>query len=512
MKGATVDKFVQKIVDSDIEILHKLGYAQELRRRMSGFGNFAMSFMIVGVFWAACINIQQGMGTAGMFGISGCWIIGSVIAVCTALALAEIASAIPTAGGLYHWSSAYGGRGWGWATAWMNFLAYTFGMAGCAVAIYLLFQQMVLGWVFHIDSSSWGYWQQVVGVVIIIASQAMLNHVGVRTLARIGEFGSYMTLFSAIALLGVLIYNINPANFAHIFTFSNTTGDAGGGVAPHTTNIILVLGYAILLPMWCITSYDAAAHTSEETISAARVVPKAMINVALLSAGLGLVVFTLLGLAMKDQTAVIAQGANAFTTIFTQASAPVIVKDFISITLVLSAYICGAGILTGFSRAVFAFSRDGGLPLALRSVSHRFRTPAVAIWACAIVSVLVTLYSSAFDALVAGTALFYQLSYGMAIGASLVTKNRTYGPFRLGAWSKAISLVGIVGGLFIVWVGLQPPTDILRHYFAAIFGVMILGWFLIERRRFPGPPLTRAALEARQQEIFAVEEALDEAV
>ena len=39
-----------------------------------------------------------------------------------ALAMAQIASAFPTAGGLYHWASILGGRFWGWLTAWLNLL------------------------------------------------------------------------------------------------------------------------------------------------------------------------------------------------------------------------------------------------------------------------------------------------------------------------------------------------------------------------------------------------------
>ena len=34
--------------------------------------------------------------------------------------MGQVASAFPTAGGLYHWASILGGRGWGWATAWFN--------------------------------------------------------------------------------------------------------------------------------------------------------------------------------------------------------------------------------------------------------------------------------------------------------------------------------------------------------------------------------------------------------
>ncbi|WP_158802483.1 MULTISPECIES: APC family permease [unclassified Acidisoma] len=502
------DQRTDDIVRRDTETLHKFGYAQELSRRMSGFGNFALSFMIIGLFWAVCINIQQGFSSAGMLGITGVWLVGCVIAVATAASLGEISSAIPTAGGLYHWSSVLGGRGWGWGTAWINLLAYTFAVAGSDVAVYLLFNQMALGWVFHIDTSSWGYWHQVAGVAIILASQAALNHMGVRMLARIGEFGAYVTLAGAALLIGVMLFSIHPANIAHLFDYTNYTGEAGGGIVPKTGNGILVFGYALLLPMWIITAYDASAHTSEETIDAARSVPKAMINSALLSAGLGFAMLVVLALAMRDPGAIAKEGGNAFSTLFDQSAAPPLVKDFISVAMVLAAYICGAVGLTGFSRATFAFSRDRGLPVALRRVSHRFRTPAPAIWTCAIVCLLVTLYSSAFAALAAGTALFYQLCYGMAILAAMFARNRTYGPFRLGILSKPLGVIAVLGGVFIVWVGLQPPTAILISYFIGILVLLLVGWFGFEKRRFPGPPTTDSAIRDRQHEIMREEEAI----
>ena len=36
--------------------------------------------------------------------------------------MAEIASAFPTAGGLYYWASKLGSPGWGWATGWFNLI------------------------------------------------------------------------------------------------------------------------------------------------------------------------------------------------------------------------------------------------------------------------------------------------------------------------------------------------------------------------------------------------------
>jgi hypothetical protein len=48
---------------SDEETLHQMGYAQELRRRMSGFSNFAVSFTI--------ISILSGCLTLYYFGMDG---------------------------------------------------------------------------------------------------------------------------------------------------------------------------------------------------------------------------------------------------------------------------------------------------------------------------------------------------------------------------------------------------------------------------------------------------------
>ena len=43
-------------LSSDEETLHQLGYAQELRRRMSGFSNFAVSFTIISIL-SGCLTL-----------------------------------------------------------------------------------------------------------------------------------------------------------------------------------------------------------------------------------------------------------------------------------------------------------------------------------------------------------------------------------------------------------------------------------------------------------------------
>src|SRR4029077_14048358 len=103
---------------SDAEELKRLGYAQELRRRMGAFSNFAISFSTICILAGGITSFQLGVSAVGGAAAGGIWPIGVTFSLIVALCMAQVASAFPTAGGLYHWSAILGGKGWGWATAW----------------------------------------------------------------------------------------------------------------------------------------------------------------------------------------------------------------------------------------------------------------------------------------------------------------------------------------------------------------------------------------------------------
>src|SRR5207244_550176 len=108
--------------DRDAAELARLGYAQQLLRDMGGFANFAVSFTIISILTGAIVLFGHGLNYGGP-AINGLgWPIVSVFTLLVAASMAEIASAIPTAGAMYHWSSILGGPGWGWFTAWFNFI------------------------------------------------------------------------------------------------------------------------------------------------------------------------------------------------------------------------------------------------------------------------------------------------------------------------------------------------------------------------------------------------------
>ncbi len=503
------------ILAEDARVLHSMGYAQELSRRMHGFSNFAISFSIICILAGGITAFQLGLSASGGYAIGIGWPVGSAFALIVACAMAQIASAYPTAGGLYHWSSILGGRGWGWATAWINLLGLIFVVASVNVGVYLLFQSLVLTNIFGLDTSTWGLPQQAIAVALITASQALFNHFGIKVTTALTDFSGYLIMAVAIVLTLTMLYAAPGLDFGKLFTFTNLTGDAGGGVFPPTQNLLLVFGLGLLLPLYTITGFDASAHVSEETVDARRAVPRGMVSAVLYSAIFGYIMVCSFVLAMQSPPTAAKDGANVFFNLLGGLPVPAVLKDVLYIAIVLANYLCALAGLTSTSRMTFAFARDGGLPASriLRHVSATYRTPVAAIWLVAVVSTLVTLYSSAFSVLATGCAVFLYLSYAMPIAAGLLAEGgkwTEFGPFRLGWLSRPFALVTTLGALCLWLIGIQPPNDQLLVYSIGIVAILAVLWFAVERRRFQGPPVGSAIAE-RQAEIRAEERAVGEA-
>ena len=112
-------------VDADRAELNQLGYAQELSRKLGWFSNFAISFSIISILAGGMTTYWLGMVTGGPRVITIGWIIVGFFALLVGMAMGEICSAYPTAGGLYYWSAKLARRNqarWAWFTGWFNLL------------------------------------------------------------------------------------------------------------------------------------------------------------------------------------------------------------------------------------------------------------------------------------------------------------------------------------------------------------------------------------------------------
>jgi amino acid transporter len=512
--------------EADVKQLHSMGYAQELSRRMGLFQNFAISFSIICILAGGITAFPLSLSAAGGASLGIGWPIASIFALLVACALGQVASAYPTAGGIYHWASILGNKGYGWAAAWLNLLGLMFVVSSVNVGLWWLVRDLMLPNVFHMDTAylvsaemfDIGWWYQTIFVIIVTTAQAIVNHRGIKLTTLVTDFSGYLIFAVTIVLVvGLIVAAPVAIDIGRLFTFADYTGDAGGGVWPTPTSerwlgaifpgalAALILG--LLQGVYTITGFDASGHTSEETRNAAREVPKGMVHSVFWSGLFGYIMVCAFVLAMPSVEEGAKQGWISFPWTMQASGMPEALKDVLIIGIVVANFLCALAGLTSCSRMLFAFSRDGGVPWfskSLRKVSREHRTPANAIWASAVLSIVATLYGNAFIVLSTGCAVFLYVSYAMPIAAGILAEGKTWtkkGPFDLGGASKLVAALAVIGCVVLVIVGVQPPNEKVGYLLLWGIVALIIIWFAVEKKRFAGPPLTEAAVKARQAEI-----------
>ncbi len=500
-------------VNEDVQLLHSMGYAQELSRRMSGFSNFAVSFSIICILSGGINSLGQGISSVGGAAIGIGWPLGCFVSFIFAVGMAQIASAYPTAGGLYHWGSILGGRGWGWATAWLNLIGLVTVLGAINVGTYGFFMGSFGGLLgLSTDSATWSYYiTQAVFVILITGLMAVINHRGIELTSKLTDFSGYLIFAVSVLLTIVLLIFAPTHDFSRLWTFTNYSGDAGGGVWPASSSMFYLLLIGLLLPIYTITGFDASAHTSEETVKAAVVVPRGIVTSVAWSALFGWLMLIAFVIAIPDMKAAAASGWGVFFTTM-DAVVPAWLKYILYLGILLSQFLCGLATVTSASRMIFAFSRDGGLPASrfLRVVNVEYRTPVAAIWTAALISILFTLYTPVYTTIVSVTVIFLFLSYGIPIVLWLLAYGRTWtkmGPWDIKGLYPVVAVLCAAAIVFIFYIGVQPPNDKALWITIAFIALTVALWFGLERKRFAGPPMGEE-IARRQREIARIEQSL----
>src|SRR4051794_8195651 len=237
---------------TDAEQLKRLGYVQELHRRMGAFSNFAISFSTICILAGGITSLQLGVCAVGGAAAGIVWPIGVAFSLIVALCMAEVASAFPTAGGLYHWSAILGGKGWGWATAWFNLAGLVFVTAAVNVGAYDLFVRFV-GPMVGIDPTHLGTGHQIAGVALISISHGLLNHFGIRVTTLLTDFSGWFICVVALLLTAAMLHGAPSLEIGRLFAFADNGGAAGGGIWPAARGLGTMTLLALMWPVYTIT-------------------------------------------------------------------------------------------------------------------------------------------------------------------------------------------------------------------------------------------------------------------
>jgi amino acid transporter len=499
--------------------LAAFGYKQELLRDMGGFSNFAISFSIISVLTGAVTLYGFGFNQGGPAVMGIGWPLVTIFVLFVAAGLAELTSAIPTSGAIYHWSSILGGKGWGWFSAWFNMVGQVtvvagidFGCAGFASS--LLFEE-----------PSKGQLLTVYGIILL--SHALLNHVGIRIVAKLNDVSAVYHVLGVGIIIAALVYFGPSHNVSYLFD----TGFSGVATGTSSTPYWFAFLVGLLQAQWTYTGYDASAHTSEETVDATVRSPWGVYLSVAVSGIFGFLMIAMVTLSITDPAAVAAAGGNGFIVAIEQAMGSSFGTAVIWM-VTIAMWFCGLSAVTSISRMIYAFSRDNGLPASTvwSKISKKFRTPAQAIWISCLLAFLCSVMDNVYAVVTSLSVISLYCSYGIPLLLKTYAQLRGLwrpednGPWSLGKWSLPVNAIALLWIAFVTVLFVTAPSDVsitdsfTLHYttgkvFGAVIVVLLLFYGLYVRKRFAGPHLgSYAALRDRLSSSETTSSIKEEAV
>jgi amino acid transporter len=498
----------------DEAILHRLGYAQVLYREMGGFANFSISFTIISILAGCLTSYWIAFNYGGPIAITWGWLLVGVFCVLVAMAMGEIASAMPTAGALYFWASKLGGPSWGWFTGWFNLVgqiavtaSIDYGAAIFTTALLNLWFPDAIG----TDSGA-----IFITYTAIIALHLAVNLLGVNLLAALNNISSWWHMVGVLIIV-VVLFAVPSQHQSAAFVFGEVIDNSGFEGVP----IWLVFGLGLLMAQYTITGYDASAHMSEETRLASRSAAWGMVMAVAVSVVFGFVLLVAVTFAIPDVEGTAAASVNAVVYIWTTSLGNAW-AEFLLLIAVVAQFFCGTASVTSASRMMFAFSRDHAVPgwAIWRRVSAR-RVPVYAVTAIVVLSwalMLPTLVNVAIGAAV-GTSIAVIGLY-IAFALPIILRIRAGDRFERGAWSLgphykwisplAVAWIAVICVLFLLplnpkgvpWV---PDFDwtVVNYAPLTVGGALILfgGWYLLSARRWFTGPVREAGTEEELTDI-----------
>jgi amino acid transporter len=542
----------EEAIRQDVQDLHGLGYAQQLVRTMGGFSNFAISFSIISILTGAVILYDYGLAWAGKAAVSLGWPLITIFVLAIAASMAELASAYPTAGGLYYWASKMKGVGWGWWTAWLNLIGQFAIVAGINYAAAGFINATIIDKLFGGTFNTFELVHNVIngqlitmGVLMII--QLAMNIAGINLVALLNQVSVWWHI-AIVAIVAVAVTLIGKADTSGLGLFDIHPVDTAGAWSNDLGDIHLTYGPAISYPViaafffsllqanWTYTGYDASAHVAEETIGARVASAWGVFLSVAVSAVVGYIFLMVLSLHTPELSTLFPaklEDASTYSQYYFGGGVAVIsilvynlgdfLGNFISAGIAIAMAFCGLSSVAAAGRMLFAFSRDDGLPGAswLKKVSHRYRTPANSLTGIVIVSWLFTVAAFAVGAaggpggggiaiviVTAISTIFLYAAYGVVIFLGATSSEwMNHRVWSLGRWSRPIAWVAVAWIVVLMFLFSFPTSgNISWPFMVGIVLLLLVYYFAWAKARFKGPRVMGA-----ESDLTAIEKEFQEA-
>ena len=439
---------------------------EELQR---GFGLSTATYVVIASMVGTGIVVSPGYMMASLKNypvIFGLWALGGLLALCGALCVAELAAALPRAGGEYvYLREAYGPMPAflsGWTSFFLGFSA-PLAVVSYIAALYLLTP-------FQLADSGMGHMVKIVATIIIVVV-TLPNLFGHRqsawtqNLTTVVKFGLFVVLVVAAFLFG----NGRLANVMQ--------GQSIGKIEPGTA------ATQLFYVMFAYSGWNAASYLAGEVKNPAKTLPRSL----LLGTGLVILLYLAVNLVFAYAMPLENVGfdnAEQVPQLAVEKLFGARVSSVFTVVLGLTFLATvSAFIITG-PRIYYAMAKDSLFPSIAGHVSSKGRVPIYAMIAqsvCAIIILFATDFRNLYQYASVGLSVF-ALLFIAAVYVLRWRLPRMERPFRVPGYPVVPAIFMAVIGFMTVFAFKQWPKPSMYSLGSILIGIPVYYiWSFVRR-------------------------------
>nr|KMM67512.1 amino acid permease [Coccidioides posadasii RMSCC 3488] len=504
-----VDAADQSEVGTDDALLESLGYKPVLHRTYTLLESFSTTFSALYFVGGVRVTFSTGIAAGGNLAYWINYLITAVFTFITAAVIAEICSALPSAGSIYLWAAEAGGprygRLLGFVVAWWSTTAWTtFCASNTQSAVnYMLSELTVFEVDFpkNVDSVKFRTVQWIC-TEVLLGLAAIVNFLPPKYFRWIFYLSSSFVLLDFVLNVVWLpigahnTWGFRTAQEAFLETYNGTGAPAGWNWC-----------LSFLATAGILIGFDASGHVAEETKNASLTAARGIFWSTVVSGlGAGATIVLFLFCAPDPETLFSFGSPQPFVPLY----AVVLGKRahiVMNVICVIAYWFNTTIAIVAASRLVFAVARDGVLPfsgwVSRVSTNGQPHNAILVVWGVAAGITCTILPSTvAFTSLVSAAGVPSAAAYGLiCLGRVFLTPNKFPKPrWSLGRLSRPFQIIGIFWNAWVVAVLFSPyqfpvTGENLNYAPIILSGVTIFAlvsyWIIPEEKWFPNARITK---------------------
>ena len=380
------------------------------------------------------------------------WGLGGAVTLCGALSIAELAAALPEAGGLYVFLREGWGRGAAFVFTWSELvLIRAAGLSGIA-SVFGEYALRSLGYdpVLHAAAADY-----CAVAAIVIATLTNVRGVQIGALMTGATSAAKFGALALIAAMAVLFGSRTDASVAHF----------AAGQAPVQAGLF---GLAFISVLWAYDGFADLSFLAGEVVNPQKTLPRAIIGGTLAIVAIYLTInaayLYVLPIAQVARSPLIAADMMAALVGGTGAS-------FVSIVVAISTFGAVNSDLLGAPRIFYAAAEDGLFFKTLGRVHPTYRTPYVSIVFSALLGIVFVL-TGTFEQIADTFVLAIWPFYGLAVAGLYRLRRRSdlRRPYRVPGY-PIVPAIFIAACIYLVVSALIGD----RLWTGVTFAIMLAG-------------------------------------